>query len=203
MEEYINFKFIVKSVWRKFYIVTFLGIIGFVVGYLYNQSLPITTTYNATAKIYVKPNYDNKNDTSQDTLLATNQLAHTYAKLIKSRVVLENVAKDLSFSLDIQNLIDDLEVTSSIDNPIITIGYTAEVQEQAIEIIEKTYQAFLEDKAALEIENVSIIDKGSVYKKDTSLRSSKYAIMFTCVSTIIGIIIAFGLEILHNDKKSK
>lgn len=203
MEEYINFKFIVKSVWKRFYIVVFLTIVGFLVGYLYNQSLPITTVYQASAKIYVKPNYSNKNDTSHDTLMATNQIAKTYAELIKSRAVLEQVTKELSFSINTQDLIDHIVVTSSIDNPIITINYTTEIKEQSIEIVEKTYQAFLEDQIDLSITNAFVIDKGSLHKIDTSSRSSKYAIMFTCISIIVGIIITFGLEILHSDKKKK
>lgn len=203
MEEYINFKFIVKSVWKKFYIVIFLGIVGFLVGYLYNQSLPITTNYNATAKIYVRPNYDNKNDTSYDTLIATDKIAQAYAELVKSRVVLEKVAPKLSFQIDTQDLMNRLTANPINNQSIITIGFVDANQDKAIEIVKTVYTVFLEDEAGLHVNNTSVIDTGSVSKISNSKRSIKYATMFTCVSILIGIIIAYGIEIYKTGKKHK
>lgn len=202
MEEYINFKFVLKSIWKKFYVVIFFMVVGFLVGYLYNESLPIKISYNATAKIYVKPDYSNQQDNSYDTLMSTDKIAQTYAELIKSRSVLEQVSNVLSFPLDAQSLMNRLVVVPPTNTPIIVIGITDENREHSVEIIEKVYTKFLEDHSDLGIKNAYIIDSCTVYTNETSLRSSKHAIMFTCAGAFAGIIIAYGVEVLGKSKKS-
>lgn len=201
MENYIDFKFIMKSIWKRFYIVVILTILGGLIGFFYNRSLQITTMYEATSKIYVNPDPLVQQESIYDGLLANEKMTQNYVEIIKSKLVLEKASQQLSFETKLDDVMARVVVASIPSTSVIEIHFSDTNKDHALEMVKEVYQAFLNSN--LDVENIKILDSGSVRVIQTNPRSKKYILLTTCCGILVGCVLAYGVEVLIDSKKRK
>lgn len=203
MEEYVDFKFIFKSLYKRFYIIIILLVLGVGISFAYNRNLLTHNKFNATSQLYVKPNYFLVPDNSYDAILATEKITKNYVEIIKSRIILEQVQKDLSFDITLEKLMSNITVTLSPEASIINVGYSNENQDNALEVVKKITNIFLNNDNDLDIDtgNIIILDEGTI-KESKNFNNKKNIIVGLSLGLFFGCIIAYCLEII-NTKKNK
>ncbi len=151
---------------------------------------PLYTTY--TTIVLVKAdNSANATTTgdaiSQSDVLLNKNLVSTYSQIIKSKLVLKQVIKDLNLTYSVKNLSKSINVESLEDTEILKISVTDEKPEMAANIANDIAKVFSQEIIKIyKINNVSVIDDAQV-SYEVSNNTLKRDIALAILVSVFGI----------------
>ena len=165
-----------------------IGIIIFVFGTLFQKPL-----YKSYTTVILGGNEKDNSSLTQNDINLNKNLVDTYAEVVKSRRVLEQVIDALSLNTNYETLTKSVSVGSVNGTEIIKIIVTSTSNEKAKIIADTTADYFTKEvKSLYNLNNVNVLDKAVVSKKPYNINYKKTAI----IAAIIGLIITCGIMFL-------
>ncbi|SCL85334.1 YveK family protein [Sporanaerobacter sp. PP17-6a] len=149
--------------------------------------------------------YQNTNQQlDYNEIMVNQQLVTTYGELVKSRVVADDVIRDLKLDIPFDEFKDKVNVNLVKDTEIIKIEVTDGDPELAAAIANKTAEVFMDKvKDIMNIENVQIIDRAQVTDKPVKPRPLLNMAIAGVLGLMAGIFLAFILEYFDNTIKTQ
>lgn len=202
MEEEITFKSIVKCIINRIYILIIFTILGFLIGFLYNNSKDVYVVHDVSASMYLNVTSTDKDDSST-ILIANEKKVQTYAELIKSKIVIDKVISNLNLNLSYSDILGKISVAISPGTSIINIIYTDSDSNKAIEFVKELCSVFINDELDLGIENIILINDGNITDRTISYKNLRYIVSMTALGFVTGVVVSYGADIYLKNKKAK
>ncbi len=150
-----------------------------------------TPMYSAsTTLILVKDENSSNESISQSDVMLNQKLVSSYSRIIKSRLVLEQVIQSLDLDYDFQELYDEVTVTSVNDTEIMEVTVTDKDADKAFTIANEIAIVFnTEIKQIYKLSNVSIIDSAILPEKP----SNDHLFRDVVLALFIGFVLSSGI----------
>ena len=162
-----------------------------VVMFCYSSFLkkPMYTT--STTIVLVKDESDSSSSSIEQGDISLNQkLVSTYRQIVKSRLVVSQVIKNLNLSYSIDGLSSRINVQSIDETEILKISVTDRDAEMAANIANNLADVFdKEIKKIYNISNVSVIDVAEVNKTPSNIHTLKD----TVIAALVGLVLSSGI----------
>jgi len=160
--------------------------------FIYDKMLkkPMYTTY--TTVVLVKADNSGNSQATTDAInqndvLLNKNLVSTYSQIIKSKLVLRQVIKNLNLNYTVGELSRNIKVDSLEDTEILKISVSDEMPERAAEIANDVAKVFnAEISKIYKLNNVSIIDEASV-SYDVSNNTLKRDLLLAVFASVFGV----------------
>ncbi len=163
-------------------LVTFIaGLVAFVV-----SSTLITPIYEANAKMIVNTRKDDTQNITNDQLNSAKNLVNTYAIIIRSRDVLNQVIADLGLPENYEQLVGRVSVAAVNNTHVMQIAVQHKNRDTAVAIAEK----ILEISPKIIVETV---EAGSVKPVEQPYASQNPISPNTTMNTVIAALVGFVL----------
>lgn len=160
------------------------------VALVYNVIIKKPVYSTSTTIILVKNENDNTQTISQSDILLNQKLVSAYSRIIKSRLVLDQVIKTLDLEYDFEKLYDEVTINAVNDTEIIEIIVTDEDATKAFNIANEITAVFdKEVKQIYKISNVSVIDEAVLPTKP----SNDHLFRDVAVALFLGFVLSSGL----------
>ena len=145
-----------------------------------------------------------KNDAlTQNDVNLNKNLVDTYAEVVKSRRVLEQVISNLKLNLSYEGLERKISVTSVNNTEIIKIIVIDENNEVAKIIADTTADYFSKEITELyKLNNVNILDKAVISNKPFNINYKKILIMSIIIGLTVSLVIIFIIYYFDRTIKS-
>ena len=178
----------------KKYIFIICGvIILFVIGiFIYDKSIkkPLYTTY--TTIILTKSNETQTNTTiTQNDILLNQKLVETYTKIIKSKLVLDQVISETGITYTAQELGENVSVEAYENTEMLKISVTDSDPELSASIANSIAQVFSGEVAKIyQMNNISVIDIAQIPEEvsNNTLVRDVFIALFISIFGSIGVI---------------
>ena len=183
------FKFFISK--YKILIGSVLMLLGF--GILYISFLLTPLYHSSTTLILVSDNNNSQNSTMLQSEINVNKnLVSTYSEIVKSRLVLGKVIKELNLDMTVEKLSSLINVTSVEDTEIIKIEVTSKDNAKARDIAATTSSVFMREiQKIYNLTNVSIVDRASIENVPYNVRPVKQLALFSIGGFALGAAIIF------------
>ena len=175
----------------KKYILIICGVVViFVIGvFIYDKSIkkPLYTTY--TTIILTKSNETQTGTTiTQNDILLNQKLVETYSKIIKSKLVLEQVISETGVTYTAEELSENVSVEAYENTEMLKISVTDQDPELAANIANSIAQVFSGEIAKIyQINNISVVDV-AVTPEEVSNNTLKRDLLIALFISIFGTI---------------
>ncbi len=127
---------------------------------------------------------------TQNDITINKNLTDTYAEIVKSRKVLDQVVKELNLTMSYGELTKKIDVTAIKNTTLIKIVVNDRDAKKAMNIANVTAKYFVDEISDLyKINNVSVLDKAVEAKEPYNINVLKQAIIYVA----IGIVLATGV----------
>lgn len=145
---------ILYSLWKNKFLILLGGMLGAVVSFTFTWFF-ITPLYEASVTLYVNNSSSEEGSSyiTQSDLYASTQLVDTYAAIILSDAILEDVIRDVSLDMTIDDLADILEIGAVNETEVFRVSARHPSPETAAGIVDSI--------ARISPEQISNIVKGS------------------------------------------
>lgn len=146
-------------------------------------------------------NVDNKLE--YNDLLLNQKLVSTYGELVKTRIVADEVIKNLKLDMSYKEFREKVNVNLVKDTEIIKLEVMDTNPVLAAEIANETAQVFMENvKDIMMVENVQVIDEAQVPDIPIKPRPSLNMAIAGVLGLMVGIFLVFLLEYLDSTIKT-
>lgn len=175
------FEFFKKKIALIIIIIASICIVGCIYGLVMK-----TPMYSSSTTIVLKPSEGGM--TTSDVTVNKNLVA-TYAQIVKSRRILDQVIAELKLKISYGALSKNISVSAINNTEIIRIRVSNKNPELARDIADETAEVFVSEIGDLyKMDNVSILDKASVSSKPYNINVLKQMVIYF----MLGIVLAFG-----------
>lgn len=205
-----DLKRVCKVLWEGKILIIVFAILGAVIGYNYNtkytkpvyqssSSIILSVTDNSTKAKKKKVQTSITNEIEEDTISQSDvslssKMMNTYAKIIKSKSVVNRVIKDLKLNITYNDLVKNITVVPEDNTTLIRIQVKSEDPEEAAKIVKALDKVFLKRiKQLYNIKDAKILDEAEIEDVPTNIFPKKY----TLISAMIGLAIAIFILILR------
>lgn len=200
----IDIRDVWKIVKKRFLIIAVLTIVvtivtGWMSLYILNPE------YEATAKLLVQSQTPGNGSTFSD-VEANKELITTYAEIVKSQRIANDVINTLDLSVSPEDLLKKVDVHANDDSLITSVTVRDDDPNQAVIIANGFAQSFLENVGSImKVDNVSILDEAVLPDNPVPVRPKPFlnvAVSFV-LSLIVGMCLSLMLEIFDQSIKSE
>ena len=194
------FDFIVE----KLFLLTFIIIIVCLVGCMYSLFLqkPMYSSYT-TVVLGGDDSKEKAESITQNDVTLNQNLVETYAEIVKSKRVINQVINELKLDISYEGLSNKINVTAVNDTEIIKITVTDSDAVKAKSIANATANYFTNEIVKLySLNNVNILDKATVAKRPYNISIIKQLIVYVMIGVVIGFGILFVLYYFDRTIKS-
>lgn len=140
---------------------------------------------------------------TQNDITLNKNLVGTYAEIVKSRRVLDQVIDELSLNIDYEDLVGKISVSAVNNTEIIKISVNDVDGVIAKNIANVTADIFTEEVSNLyNIDNVNILDEATVSNKPYNINVAKQIVMYFAVGFILAASILFVIYYFDRTIKS-
>lgn len=194
-EETVNVRSILGLIYKRLGIIILTTFIVTVLGLVYTFFIA-TPIYTATTQLVAKLPDSNGSAAYAGQVTGNIQMANTINQVIVSPVILDKVQKNL-------NLVNDtfqkhVKASNTINSQVITLTVDYTNPNVAQKIANETAKVFSNDAAKLlNVTNVSVLAEGKVNTRPISPKPVLYIGISVIVGFIIGVAIAFLMEIFN------
>lgn len=130
---------------------------------------------------------------TQNDVALNKNLAASYAEVIKSRRILDQVASTTNYGYDYEDLLEHISITSIDDASIIKITVTDSAPEKSQILADSIAEYFVKEIPALyKVKNVHILDYAIV----DPIPSNKNLVKSELIYAVIGLVLAGGIVFL-------
>jgi len=163
-----------------------------VLGFCYSKFL-ITPQYEASVNMIVNTRSDNAGNVTNDNITSAKNMVSTYAIIIKSNRVLNEVIEKLELDIDYEKMAKKVEVASINSTQVMEVVVTDPVPERAAQIVEQIAKIAPERIVeAVEAGSCKVISDVEIGKDPVSPSVMKY----TALLAMVGLVLSAGLVIL-------
>ncbi|HFE0720939.1 TPA: Wzz/FepE/Etk N-terminal domain-containing protein [Streptococcus agalactiae] len=182
----INIFNLLKKLWKKKFLITFVAIAFATAGLFYSLFI-VTPLYTSSTRIYViNPNTPNNSITAQD-LQAGSFLANDYKEIITSTDVLEKVISSEKLNYPSSQLLQKITVSILKDTRVISISVEDANPKMSQKLANSVREAAVSKiKAVTQVEDITTLEKGNLPKAPSSPNIKK--------NVLIGFIVGAGLS---------
>ena len=175
----------------------FLSVVLGLVYTLYIQ----TPLYRSETNLVLINNNNTSNLTTSDVTLSNN-LVKTYANIIKSRNVLEQVIDHQQLNDTADHLSEQIKVTTATDTQIITVQVSTDNAQLSQDVAADLAKTFKQEVIKIYgIDNVQIVDPASYPNEAYNVSIPKTVIYSAALGLVIGIAIVFLIFTLDTSVK--
>lgn len=200
MGDTFEFKELVLYILRHFYIVVAALILTVALGLVYTLYLQ-TPLYRSETNLVLISNNNTSNLTTNDVALSNN-LVKTYANIIKSRNVLDQIIDHQQLSLSTDDLSEQIKVTTATDTQIITVRVSTDDAQLSQTIAADLAKTFKQEVIEIYgIDNVQIVDPASYPSDAYNVNIPKTVVYSAAIGLILGIAIVFLIFTLDTSIK--
>ena len=208
----IDFLHIVKSVWKRIWILILVAVIGGVIGFFYSSFL-ITPQYSSSIMLYVNNSSFSLGSSSfsitSSELTAAQGLVKTYSAMLKNKTTLDLVNEKLREKTDIDytwgELYDMIEAFSVNETEILEVKVVADDPYVAAEIV-NTIAEVLPDRiseiiegSSMEVVDIGAVRENKIYPNIT--RFTEVGMLLGAVAALLVlVIIALLDDTIHDDE---
>lgn len=203
MEETIDLREYFAIIKKRFWIIALLAIISAVISGVISFFM-LNPVYEAKSTLIV--NADKQAETqivTGDQITVTQKLAVTYGEIIKSRIVLDDVIKNLKLENTYESLSEQITVSPVKDTQIISISVQDTNPQKARDIANEIPKVFeKEAKRITKANDVQVIDKAILPKNPIKPNKVMNVLIAFVLGTMIGLFVVFLIEYLDNKMKT-
>ncbi|HFH7365846.1 TPA: Wzz/FepE/Etk N-terminal domain-containing protein [Streptococcus agalactiae] len=179
----INIFNLLKKLWKKKFLITFVAIAFATAGLFYSLFI-VTPQYTSSTRIYVIT--PNNSITAQD-LQAGSFLANDYKEIITSTDVLEKVISSEKLNYPLSQLLQKITVSILKDTRVISISVEDANPKMSQKLANSVREAAVSKiKAVTQVEDITTLEKGNLPKAPSSPNIKK--------NVLIGFIVGAGLS---------
>lgn len=179
----INIFNLLKKLWKKKFLITFVAIAFATAGLFYSLFI-VTPQYTSSTRIYVIT--PNNSITAQD-LQAGSFLANDYKEIITSTDVLEKVISSEKLNYPSSQLLQKITVSILKDTRVISISVEDANPKMSQKLANSVREAAVSKiKAVTQVEDITTLEKGNLPKAPFSPNIKK--------NVLIGFIVGAGLS---------
>ena len=203
MEETIDLREYFSIIKKRFWIIALLAIISALISGVISFFM-LKPVYEAKSTLIV--NADKQAETqivTGDQITVTQKLAVTYGEIIKSRIVLDDVIKNLKLENTYESLSGQITVSPVKDTQIISISVQDTNPQKARDIANEIPKVFeKEAKRITKANDVQVIDKAILPKNPIKPNKVMNVLIAFVLGTMIGLFVVFLIEYLDNKIKT-
>ena len=186
----IDLLHIIKTLWRKAWVIAVCGLLAAVIGFA-SASFLIAPTYSSSIMLYVNNSSVSLGNTSfsisSSEITAAQNLVKTYIVMLKNRTTLEAVIEDTGVSYSYPQLYNMIEATSVNETEVLKVTVTTEDPVESakiansIAVVLPTRISEIIEGATMEVVDSAIVNKLKVAPSITN---------YTVIGFIIGILVS-------------
>jgi Capsular polysaccharide biosynthesis protein len=193
MEE-IDLKSLFQAILKRWWVVVSLTVAALAIGTIYSFII-LKPIYQSDTSIYIGKNADTQSTTIMyNDVLLNDRLVNDYRELVKSRLIADEVIKELNIKdITAEKFAAKLSVTSKKDTRLIVISATDNDPEFAKTLADKVAEVFQKKaESIMKVENIQLIDKATVAQ--SPVKPNKKVNL--AISFILGLMIGIGVVLL-------
>ena len=190
---------------KRLWVVLFVTIISIIASGVVSYFVLVPEYQTFTTLMVGKPkeyqNYDQKLEYNE--LLLNQKLVTTYGEIVKSRVVTDEVIKNLKLDLTYKEFAEKVNVNLVKDTEIIKIEVTDTSPQLAAKMANETAQVFMKSVMdIMKVENIQVIDEAQVPELPIKPRPKLNMAIAGVLGLMVSIFLVFLLEYLDNTIKT-
>jgi Capsular polysaccharide biosynthesis protein len=193
MEE-IDLKSLFQAILKRWWIVVSLTVAALAIGTIYSFII-LKPVYQSDTSIYIGKNSDTQSTAIMyNDVLLNDRLVNDYRELVKSRLIADEVIKELGIKdITAEKFANKLSVTSKKDTRLIVISATDNDPEFARTLADKVAEVFQKKaESIMKVENIQIIDKATVAVSPVKPNKK----MNLAISFVLGFMLGIGVVLL-------
>ena len=203
MEETIDLREYFAIIKKRFWIIALLAIISALISGVISFFM-LKPVYEAKSTLIV--NADKQAETqivTGDQITVTQKLAVTYGEIIKSRIVLDDVIKNLKLENTYESLSGQITVSPVKDTQIISISVQDTNKEKARDIANEIPKVFKKEaKRITKANDIQVIDKAILPQNPIKPNKMMNMAIAAVLGAMIGLFVVFLIEYLDNKLKT-
>ena len=203
MEETIDLREYFTIIKKRFWIIALLAIISALISGVISFFM-LNPVYEAKSTLIV--NADKQAETqivTGDQITVTQKLAVTYGEIIKSRIVLDDVIKNLKLNDEYEDLVKSVTVSPVQDTQIISISVQDTNPKKARDIANEIPKVFAKEaKRITKANDVQVIDNAILPKNAVKPNKMMNVLIAAVLGMMIGLFVVFLIEYLDNKMKT-
>lgn len=201
MEE-IDLKKLFDYFKEKFGLLLIMIISACLVGCIYGLFIQ-KPMYKSDTKVILSGNETSSNQITQSDIALYKNLVDTYAEIVKSRRVLEQVISELNLDMTYESLYNKVSVTAVNNTEIIKITVSDDDAVNARNIANKTADVFTKEIVKLyKLNNVNILDEATIADSPYNINVFKQVTIYFMIGFILGVGLIFILFYFDRTIKS-
>ena len=188
----------------KFFLLIFIVLIVCLIGCMYSLFVqkPLYSSYT-TVVLGGDESKEKTESITQNDITLNQNLVETYAEIVKSKRVINQVINELKLNMSYENLSSKITVTAVNDTEIIKITVTDQDAIKAKNIANTTATYFTNEVVKLySLNNVNILDKATSAKNPYNISIVKQLIIYTMIGFVVGFGIIFIIYYFDRTIKS-
>lgn len=203
MEETIDLREYFAIIKKRFWIIALLAIISALISGVISFFM-LKPVYEAKSTLIV--NADKQAETqivTGDQITVTQKLAVTYGEIIKSRIVLDDVIKNLKLENTYESLSGQITVSPVKDTQIISISVQDTNPQKARDIANEIPKVFKKEaKRITKANDIQVIDKAILPQSPIKPNKMMNMAIAAVLGAMIGLFVVFLIEYLDNKLKT-
>lgn len=186
------------------WLVVVLIIIGWLIATFYTCFIQVPMYESHISLALAKSNTAGTALTQNDVSI-NNQLVKTYQEIIKSKLILSQVIKDLGIDYNINDLKENISVASVENTEVINVSVKDQNPATASDIANKIGEVFSREASTMYLDNIKIVDEADEAAKPYNVHVEKQLLFgaglgFILSSIIILIIFMFDDKIKNKEQ---
>ena len=212
MEEEIDLFDLLLTFWKKIFWIILAVIFGAFIGIIYTRFIVVPKYSSnvtlilskASNNIVSSPTYiDSEEAITQSDITLNQKLISTYAEIMKSRRVCEEIKANLNLDMNYDTLKEAISVATVKDTDVIKVTVTTKDAQLSQKIVTELVSSFTKEVDRIyNIQNVSILDEALVDNTPVNISYTKNVIIFALVGGILVCGIIFLQYYFDNSIKS-
>ena len=201
-EKVIDLRDCITILKKKWWVIGIITIISVFISFVLSFYVMVPVYEAQTTLIVKTEKSDETKIVSSDQVNVSEKLAVTYGEIIKSRVVLDQVIKNLSLKESYNNLLKKISISTVNDTQIIKIVVDDKDKVKAMSIANEIPKVFTKEVIRIADANgVEVIDKAKI--PTNPIKPNKRANII--IAAILGIIISASIVLIREffDNKIK
>ena len=203
MEETIDLREYFAIIKKRFWIIAIITVVAMVVSGVISFFV-LSPVYEAKTTLIV--NTEKSEETQMitgDQFSVSQKLAVTYGEIIKSRIVLEDVIKNLKLDDKYEQLAGNITVSAVKDTQIISISVQDTNPKKARDIANEIPKVFEKEvKRITKANDIQVIDKAILPQNPIKPNKMMNVLIAAVLGMMIGLFVVFLIEYLDNKIKT-
>jgi capsular polysaccharide biosynthesis protein len=192
---------IVKSLWRRVWIIVLSGVLAGVIGFSV-AAFGITPKYSSSIMLYVNSSAISMDDFISITpsqLSAAQSLVKTYIVLLKNRTTLEKVIDKADVSYTYEELEDMIDASSVNETEIMRVTVTSEDPYEAAKIVNAIAEVLPRRVSdIIDGSSMEVVDAGTVNLKKVSPSITGFTAIGMLAGIVLSVLVLVLLELLDD-----